>query len=81
MFTSGIGFGWSSPSVPELLSHPFDVSKEEASYITLTANATNVVDSLVGTFIVDWIGRRSYILFIGVPQLVCLSMIALCAIH
>lgn len=79
MFTSGIHFGWPSPSVPELLSpeYPFDISKEEASYITLTANVGNVVGSLAGSFLVDWIGRRSSIIFIAVPQLVCFSMIAL----
>lgn len=79
MFTSGIHFGWPSPSVPELLSpdYPFDISKEDASYITLTANVGNVIGSLVGSFTVDWIGRKNSILCIGLPQFVCFGLIAL----
>lgn len=37
MFNAGVHFGWPSPSLPKLMSHEyvFNISPEEASYITI----------------------------------------------
>ncbi|KAJ3651074.1 hypothetical protein Zmor_017135 [Zophobas morio] len=79
VFTTGLHTGWPAPSLPKLLSdeYPFDVTNEEASYITIIGSLGNFFGSFVGNIFLDKIGRRKTILMIALPQLVSLLCIIL----
>ncbi|XP_063926352.1 facilitated trehalose transporter Tret1-2 homolog [Zophobas morio] len=68
---------WTSPTVPKVLSdeYPFDVTQEEASYITIIGPLGDIVGKILSSILVDLIGRKFTILLIGVPQLVSMAMI------
>jgi hypothetical protein len=46
----GLHSGWPAPSLPKLLSDefPYDVTNEEASYITIIGYVGNLCGGLVG---------------------------------
>lgn len=79
LFIDGIHYAWPSPSVPILLSdeYPFDITKEDASYITLISFAGNILGTFLTSYFLDALGRRKTLLLIGVPQFVCFSLTAL----
>ncbi|KAJ8982610.1 hypothetical protein NQ317_005082 [Molorchus minor] len=79
IFNSGIHFGWPSPSVPKILSeeYVFNVTVEEASYITIIGPVGDLFGSIIYPAIVDRIGRKNTILLIAVPQILSMTMIYL----
>jgi sugar porter (SP) family MFS transporter len=79
IFTMGLHSGWPAPSLPKLLSDefPYDVTNEEASYITIIGYVGNLCGGLVGAALLDKIGRRRTILAIALPQLISFILIAM----
>ncbi|RZC32123.1 facilitated trehalose transporter Tret1-like [Asbolus verrucosus] len=79
MFCSGIHFGWPSPSLPRIFSdeYPFNVTAEEASYITIIGPVGDVAGNILSSLLVDLIGRKWTILLIGAPQITSMTMIYL----
>ncbi|KAJ3651073.1 hypothetical protein Zmor_017134 [Zophobas morio] len=71
VFITGFHTGWPAPSLPKLLSdeYPFDVSNEEASYVTIVGSCGTFFGSFVGNIFLDTIGRQKTILLIALPQL------------
>ncbi|XP_017776502.1 PREDICTED: facilitated trehalose transporter Tret1-like [Nicrophorus vespilloides] len=76
--TGGVLFAWPSPSIPRLLdgSHVVHVSLEEASYLTVLPPIAAVLSSFVFARLVDKIGRKRTLLFIGVPHVLAFALIA-----
>ncbi|XP_063926781.1 facilitated trehalose transporter Tret1-2 homolog [Zophobas morio] len=79
VFTTGLHTGWPAPSLPKLLSdeYPYDISNDEASYVTIIGHLGNLCGGLLGTTLLDKIGRKKTILAIAVPQLVSFLLIIL----
>ncbi|KAJ3616917.1 hypothetical protein MTP99_005572, partial [Tenebrio molitor] len=66
IFTMGLHTGWPGPSLPKILSDefPYDVSNEAGSYITIVGNLGTVFGGLMGSLLLDRIGRRRTMLLI-----------------
>ncbi|KAJ3651072.1 hypothetical protein Zmor_017133 [Zophobas morio] len=79
MFCAGIHFAWPSPSLPRLLSeeYPFNITTEEASYITIIGPFGDIFGDILSAWIVDLVGRKITILLISVPQLLSFTCIYL----
>lgn len=74
---AGCHGGWPGPSLRKILSdeYPFDVTSEEASYIAIIGPVGDVIGGVLGSTLIDIIGRKWTILSIFIPQ--CLSHITL----
>ncbi|XP_045467192.1 facilitated trehalose transporter Tret1-like [Harmonia axyridis] len=70
-FTLGVHQGWTSPSIPKLQSpeYPFEISNEEASYITMFASLGDIFGEILCSIFVDRIGRKKTMLYSGFPIL------------
>ncbi|XP_019881405.2 facilitated trehalose transporter Tret1-like isoform X2 [Aethina tumida] len=77
VFVAGCHGGWPGPSLRKILSdeYPFDVTSEEASYIAIIGPVGDVIGGVLGSTLIDIIGRKWTILSIFIPQ--CLSHITL----
>ncbi|XP_072379115.1 facilitated trehalose transporter Tret1-like [Diabrotica undecimpunctata] len=77
MLNAGIHFGWPSPSLPKIMSdeYKFNISSEEASYITIIGPFGDILGSILYPSLVDKIGRQKTILLIAVPQILSMTMI------
>ncbi|XP_044763230.1 facilitated trehalose transporter Tret1-like [Coccinella septempunctata] len=76
-FTLGVHQGWTSPSIPKLQSpeYPFDISNEEASYITISAPLGDIFGEILSATVVDRIGRKNTMFFAGFPILLSFVLI------
>jgi sugar porter (SP) family MFS transporter len=79
IFTMGLHTGWPGPSLPKILSDefPYDVSNEAGSYITIVGNLGTVFGGLIGSLLLDRIGRRRTMLLIALPQFISFFLIAM----
>jgi MFS family permease len=77
MFTSGIHYGWPTPSLPRLLSndHPLNMTSDEASYITTVASIGDIIGSIVFTIQADIIGRKMSMLLTAPLQITSMIML------
>ncbi|XP_056633771.1 facilitated trehalose transporter Tret1-like [Diorhabda sublineata] len=77
MVNAGIHFAWPSPSLPKIMSdeYKFEITSEEASYITIIGPCGDILGSILYPALVDRIGRKKTILLIAVPQIISMGMI------
>lgn len=74
---AGSHIGWTSPTLPYLkgpTSH-LPITSNDASWIASFYLLGNVPGSILGGFVVDWVGRKTSILLAGVPMLIGWLMI------
>jgi MFS family permease len=79
IFTMGLHTGWPGPSLPKIFSDefPYDVSNEAGSYITIIGNLGTIFGGLMGSLLLDRIGRRRTMLLIALPQFISFFLIAM----
>lgn len=80
LFISGVHFGWPSSAIPQLLSdeYPFDITREDASYIILLSSLSHMLGTVLATYSLDFFGRKNTLLLIGLPQFTAFVLIACC---
>lgn len=74
-----IHFGWPTASIPKLLSeeYPFNLTREEVSYITIMGPIGSAAGNILTISLLDLIGRKNMILLVAIPQIICFDLIAL----
>lgn len=76
--TCGVLFSWPSQSIPIMISddYPVDITLDEASYVTVIPPIAAAISAIFYSRIMNTIGRKYSLLFICVPQLLSLILIA-----
>ncbi|XP_050294866.1 facilitated trehalose transporter Tret1-like [Anthonomus grandis grandis] len=78
VITSGMFYGWSSPSLPKLLSNTSTIptTTDQGSWIAVMPLISAVIGSLIAGSTVDMLGRKRMILVASLPYFASWIMIA-----
>ena len=79
MLISGMHFGWSSPSLPKLLSNTssIPITNSQSSWIASISLLGDLVGAPMSATLADTFGRKTTILFAAVPYAVAWILIAM----